>query len=438
MAGMGLYVVYVAAFWVATFRPAAQTAAAAVGGVVGGVGAGFLWTAQGAYFATAAQAHARAVVAVGVEEQQVLFPQQDVVVSGDDDAEGRLDGAPAQYSINNNSNINAQMENSTAKLAGIFAFIYLAFEIGLRALSSVLLEATQLQWSSIFAVYAFVTVASTVLMVFVDKLEDDDNSNNSNNTDTAFQQQPQTSAWYKITAAWQLLRHDAKMRHMIGLNATFGLTSAFLTSYVNGEVVRIVLHDAQSKFVGFLAAWVSCVAAAMSLVFGRLAPRTGKGPILVFGALCFLCVALPFVAWPDVRESWGWQSLVFVYTMHGTGRATFEGTLKATFADYFANEKEGAFANIILQNGLASTLGFILTFTLRCSGWKQENFGDFCVQYKDGSIHDVLSFEMLIVLTAIIAIFGYSRASKLRADEATYTDYENISSVATEDRAYNE
>jgi len=129
---------------------------------------------------------------------------------------------------------------------------------------------------------------------------------------------------------------------------------------------------------------------------------------------------------------------LFVYSMHGTGRATFEGTLKATFADYFANEKEGAFANIILQNGLASSLGFILTFTLSCSGWKQENFGDYCVPYRDGSIHDVLSFELLIVLTAILAIFGYWRASRLREEEATYSDYEIISAVATDDRAHHE
>jgi hypothetical protein len=45
--------------------------------------------------------------------------------------------------------------------------------------------------------------------------------------------------------------------------------------------------------------------------------------------------------------------------MQGIGRATFEGTLKATFADFFSYEKEGAFANIILQNGLAGAVGYI-------------------------------------------------------------------------------
>ena len=75
-------------------------------------------------------------------------------------------------------------------------------------------------------------------------------------------------------------------------------------------------------------------------------------------------VVLPFLIWPNAKD-WGWSSLAMIYTLHGTGRATFEGTLKATFADYFAYEKEGAFANIILQNGLSGAIGYVCTFRYR-------------------------------------------------------------------------
>jgi len=396
--GMGLYVAYVVAFWIATVLPPYKDAAAAVGAVLGGIGAGFLWTAQGAYFAQAATAHAQAL-----ERQQQGYDDGLMVAVEDTEQRQRQ-----QHST----------ENSTAKLAGIFAFIYLAFEVGLRALSTILLETTNLQWSTIFAIYAAVTVASAILMVFVDKLE-------GYSAETSLHQQ-QASAWYKVTAAWQLLRYDPKMKHMIGLNAVFGFKSSFLSSYVNGEVVRVVMQDDESKYVGLYAAWVSCTAASMSLVFGRLAPRTGKGPILVAGSICFFLVVAPFLIWPNVQD-WGWLSLVCIYSLHGTGRATFEGTLKATFADYFPTEKEGAFANIILQNGLSSALGFILTFTLHCSGWKLEHFGEYCVEYRDGSIHDVLSFELLIVLSSVLAIFGYWRASKLYADElVSRSTYESV------------
>jgi hypothetical protein len=49
------------------------------------------------------------------------------------------------------------------------------------------------------------------------------------------------------------------------------------------------------------------------------------------------------------------------FSLFSMGRSTFEGTLKATFADYFSYEKEGAFANIILQNGLSGAIGYVCT-----------------------------------------------------------------------------
>jgi MFS family permease len=356
VAGMSFYCVYVACFWLAVVWHEIEGPAALTGAAIGGVGAGFLWTAQGVYFSRAAEEHANQL------------------------------GQP--------------VTDSTAYLAGIFAFIYLAAEVGLRAMSSVLLELGGFQWSSIFGIYSLVTVVSTALMGFVHNYADLPSVGQ------------EVSAWYKLTAAWQLLRNDTKMKYMIGMNAVFGFTAAFLNSYVNGEVVRVVLHDDDSKYIGLLTAWLSGVAAIMSLVFGRVTKTIGKGPILIFGALCFFAVVLPFLVVPNV-ERWGWFPLVVVYALHGTGRATFEGTLKATFADYFPYEKEGAFANIILQNGLSSAIGYVLTFSLLCS-----DPSSYCVEYKDGKFHDVLTFELLVVVSAVLAIFGFWRASSIHAAEA--------------------
>ena len=168
-----------------------------------------------------------------------------------------------------------------------------------------------------------------------------------------------STVFYKVTAAGQLLWKDPKMKYMIGLNAVFGFASAFLNSYVNGEVVPVALNDPDSKFVGILSAWGSATAALMSMVFGRIAHSSGaSGKILIMGAICFFCVVFPFIIQP-VASRYGWTLLIMVYTFHGMGRATFESTLKATFADYFSYEKEGAFANIILQNGLAGAIGYV-------------------------------------------------------------------------------
>ena len=44
----------------------------------------------------------------------------------------------------------------------------------------------------------------------------------------------------------------------------------------------------------------------------------------------------------------------------GCGRSTWETNFKATFADYFPHAKEAAFANVQLQSGVASTIGFFV------------------------------------------------------------------------------
>lgn len=216
------------------------------------------------------------------------------------------------------------------------------------------------------------------------------------------------SALYKITAAGQLLWSDPKMKYMIGLNAVFGFTSAFLNSYVNGQVVPVALNDPEGKFIGILSSWVAALAAGMSLIFGQITPLIGgKGPILLFGSACFVGVVFPFLIEPNA-EKYGWGLLFLVYTFHGLGRATFEGTLKATFADYFPYEKEGAFANIILQNGLSGAIGYVLTFSLLC-----EKKSRYCMQYSNGTLHDVLTFELIVVIAGGFAILGYLRASAL-------------------------
>ena len=95
--------------------------------------------------------------------------------------------------------------------------------------------------------------------------------------------------------------------------------------------------------------------------------------------------------------------------------------MRSTFADFFT-DSEGAFANIILQNGLTSSLGFILSFTLLCG--KESKY---CVRFRDGSLHDVLSYEIGIVTVAILAILGYFRAERMHRDEAVrHQDYEEV------------
>jgi len=84
--GMGLYCIYVSCFWFAILAKteSAVRAFAWGGAAIGGIGAGFLWTAQGSYFGQAAEEHAE--------------------------------------------HLNQSISISTASLAGVFAFLYLVGE----------------------------------------------------------------------------------------------------------------------------------------------------------------------------------------------------------------------------------------------------------------------------------------------------------------------
>jgi MFS family permease len=345
--GMVLYCIYVACFLVATSYPEIERAAALTGATFGGIGAGFLWVAQGAYFAEASKRHAAAML--------------------------------------------QEVNESTSFFAGTFACIYLSLEVMLRALSSLL--ALFLDWRTIFGIYTAIAVITTLGMLLVIDYPDDADATSA-----------PTSVFYKVTAALQLLSRDPKMKYMVGLNAAFGFTGAFLNSYVNGQVVAAALDDADSHYVGILSSTTAVVAALTSLATGSI-PR--KGPLLIGGAVCFFFVAFPFLIQPDAK-SWSLPGLVVIYTLQGIGRATYESTLKATFADYFSSDSVGAFSNMILQNGLAGSIGYVLTFQLLCD--KQSRY---CVEYSDGSLHDVLTFVLIVCISAVIAVLGYWRASVL-------------------------
>ena len=327
--GMASYCLYVGAFYVATLVGEEHRAGIAYGGAaLGGIGAGVLWTAQGTYFGLASQAYA--------------------------------------------SQLQIPVAASNAKLAGYHAFLYLSEELFMRMLSSVLLEFEIATWGTIFGIYTLVAVGSTLAMPCIyDYPATDSNNNNNNERESAFR---------KATVAAKLFRDDPKMKHMIGFNALFGFASAFLNSYVNGQVLPVALNDPDSKYVGVLASTVSVVAAIASLLFGQLGSRSKNSrSLVILGALCFGGVVLPFWVTPDASH-YGWVALLGVYSLHGIGRAVFEGTWRSTFADYFSHEKEGAFANIILQNGIASGIGYICkyilllyyrirTIVLRCVAW---------------------------------------------------------------------
>jgi len=279
--GMSLYCCYVGCFWAAVSFPNIAVIAVISGAFFGGIGAGILWTAQGSYFASAAEEHAL--------------------------------------------NLGCDWTECTSLLSGIFAFAYLIEETILHVSSYFLLQ-WGVPWTGIFALYTMIAILSTVSIIFVKNYPPSrDNSSTK-------------SQFYNVTVALNLLFTDKKMPFLVGLSAAFGFAGAFLNSFVSGQVIRLALDDADSKFVGLFVSWAAFVAAISSLIFGRFTHDYGKAPVMIIGNAIFIFVALPFILRPDLT-SWTWQLLLLVYTCQGLGRATFESTVKATFADMYPHEK---------------------------------------------------------------------------------------------------
>ena len=412
--GMALMNGYVGCFLGATLVPAEWVPALAYwGAVVGGVGAGIFWTAQGTYFASI-----------------------------------------AHHVTTDHST------TTTSWLAGWFATALLFEEALLEGLSTVLVRHWNVSWRAVFAVYATVAVSASLA---ARHLFDYDNGSSDSTS--------QSSSCSKATAALHLLLRDSKTKYLCGLPAVFGLAGGFVNSFVSGEVVPLALASpiftnattptvegtssssgAADVWVGLLVALHGLAAAGASWLLAlierssemasasstcesdRLDGQDCARPphrdvplrdigILVLGCWAFGLVGACFVQQPHPAD-WTWRRLVTVYVLQGVGRATFEATLKAVVAQsYTSDDREGAFANLVGHNGFWSCAAYFASVHLSCSlpstGPGPTAAQSHCWQYRDGSWHNVGVLAWFLVVGAAAASVGYVRAWHLiRRDTA--------------------
>jgi hypothetical protein len=392
-----------------------------IGAALGGLGAGVAWTAQGVYL-QAASSSSSAAELDPVPLSSAAAPPTTTLPATERVSLLHSPTTPGTTTMND---VLARAPtrpdtSTTSTLAAIFAFCILCGETLLDVMATVLVRVFHIHWSTVFLVYLLIAIVSTVAMhaTVVDYTSRSTTPNSANPSARATM-----SMWSQVSATVSLLIVDPKMKYMIGFTTTFGLAGAFLNGFVSGQVVPKALNDPNGSNVGLLVAIHGIVAALGSVVFGRLSQSTlpssdtaatsrsrdqKKEGILIVGAVAFGLVALPFLVQPNLVD-WTWGGLIVVYSLEGVGRASFEGTLKALFADYFANHLEAAFANIILQYGLASSAAYAMSSHFQCYNARSK----YCIEYRDESRHDLLGFAGLVVGASVIAILGILRASQL-------------------------
>jgi len=335
---LALYAVYVGSYLVASLVPSLAWPLVLFGAAVGGVGAGVLWTAQGTYFKLNARLYAEAL--------------------GESD------------------------EKASSFFSATFAALYLGLEVFLKLGGSLVALYTPGDSGRllILAAYPTVAVAATLALALLvadlqrplghegrGRSEPGRLSRGPKRDDDSF---AAAGGGSKATAAVRLLLTNRKCLLLLPTNAAFGLASAFITAYVNGSVVSPVRegdddaallseerHESRVLLYSSLAVTVAALLALPGLGFHWLKQKAGTEMPMLVGAACFVGVAAMQLANPNPKDLR--QLLWLLYAVYGAGRSVWESNVKALFADYFdESESEGAFANIILQSGLATAAAF--------------------------------------------------------------------------------
>lgn len=290
----------------------------------------------------------------------------------------------------------------------MFAAVYLAGELAMRLFSTIVVAALGWSWTDVFLGYTVFALASTLAVsALVTPYDDTRGIGHGDGSEDR-------GAFQLISSTLRLLSTDYRIKYTVPICGVFALTSSFLTSYVNGEVLPLALHSPATVYVGLLGSVTSATAAVASLLFARLSHRTGNNPILVLGCAAFALAVLPSLADPTPTET-SVPGIVATYALVGVGRAAYEGNLRAELASGFGGAgtgREGAFGNVVLWTGLFSVLGFGL-FAVDGRGCE----GGYCVEYRDGTEHGVLGYEVLVLLSAVLAIGGLLRVDYLKRME---------------------
>jgi len=264
-----------------------------VGSSLAGLGAGILWSSQGSYFAQASK-----LLAVEGEEKAV-----------------------------------------TARLSGVFAVRYLAWEFAVKLLVS-LVQSLQLEGLSIAAVGVLAVVATAIFSRYEALPGEQERQ--------PVQRNQVVEKLASVVALWP----DPLIWLLSPTNIAFGFGSAFMNGYFNAEITS---REVGREFIGTLTACTVASAALSSSFYSSLGEQYGKGYPLALGAFAFLCTMCL-----TATQMSGWKAGILVaYVLWGLGRGSYESVNRAVVADMYPGKtSDVAFANFAFQQCTAASMAY--------------------------------------------------------------------------------
>ena len=269
--GVAGYCIYVAGFLIAvmTSNNNARWYVFMIASAIGGTSGGFLWTAQGRYFARNAKLYA--------DYRQL------------------------------------PIEEVHSTFAGIFAAIYLGFEVVALGIATIVFISTKSQAPFIiFTIYTGIAFTSVLFVWRLDSLKEVGTWN--------FGFEAISSS---VFSAGHMLTTEPRLMLMIPFQFAFGFTLSFIGFYVYGTVINDSSHLG-GAYIGLLSSIVGLIGALTAIPAGYVANRFGKSLLMIIGGICFAACGAAFLPHTISEDELGnWRLIVPFLILFGIARGTW-------------------------------------------------------------------------------------------------------------------
>ena len=371
--------IYVASFFMAIQIPSYANMIFTTGGVFGGIGAGLLWPAQGAYFSLSALKYATssksdekvsvalyaaifATIYLGLETLFKIFATIIYLLNGRDPTwHLYVFGAytVAAYcsvisfgifvqkispikDIENHNFLRIKLSNMSTDTNNVNKKHNHNFEILSRNNIDVI-ENEHGQTAIDFDVDNDFYSERTLNPMNKETVQNNKNNNSNGNikyrNNIIIKNTNKKSEFFilkhDILCVMKAIKNNHLLQLMLPYQICFGLSAGFVGYYINNDVVATYIGDG---YIGVLSALSTFFASLLSYPFAIISKslygKGGKYYIMIFGSLCFCSTGLGPLCLSDSQLS-KWNVIIFYYILHGIARGCWENTNKAVIVEYF-------------------------------------------------------------------------------------------------------
>jgi len=389
--GTFVYCVYIISLPLALLANSEDTKLliAIVGGTVGGVAAGFLWAAQGSYFAASAKLYAASsgvsneqatakfaayfgVVFLGTELLLKLLPLVLHLFHIDDsgsDASNATSPSPphsppppslplqphAPPSPASPPAAGHELNTSQIIIAVIYSVCALVAAMGMFSIKD--LDKLQREAAAAAAAAASDANGESLTGPTPSTAQTLAPPTGSTNKPVVVEPAKAKFSLRRASAAVLLWWNHPHVLLLAPVQVTFGLSAAVLIYELSGKLVPKAFPSDPIAAGGLLSAMISLIAGLLQVPFKQISAACGKVPVMLIGLASFAGLAIITLSLPGEQLAHP-LPLIACYVLQAVGRACYEGVNKALYADFFPHDSDAAFANIVLAVGVASAIGF--------------------------------------------------------------------------------